>query len=1024
MFVLKNYNTAPTFSSFLPGISGKMGIPIWSFYVNRGQGICSFGIEDKNHSIMEFYPAHQAYQFTSTNGFRTFIKVDGTYFEPFSSNNSEQNMYIDMNKLEIEDINLSKGIKTNITYYILPNENLGALVRQVKIKNITNKPINLEILDGMPAIMPYGVDLNAIKAMGQTTKAWMQVEDVEDYTPYYRVRVSMEDSAVVKKVDSGHFYYTIDDLGDKLPIIVDPKVVFDYDTSLLKAVGFENKSLKQLLQTKQICQNNLPCAFSASEINLNENEEYMLSTVIGKVNNKDEYKEFLNRINDKDYFNIKYKEAVTLTEEICDVIYTKTANNMFDDYCKQTFLDNVLRGGYPILLGDKVYHIYSRKHGDIERDYNFFKMLPEFYSQGNANFRDVNQNRRCDVYFTPYVKDYNIKTFYNLIQLDGCNPLSVNGAFFKLNDESVLSDIEDKEKLISILKNKFTPGNLLRFITENKIKLNIPVEEFLNKIIQASTQDMDANFGEGYWTDHWTYNLDLIESYLDIYPEEEENLIFNDNTYTYFESGAVIKPRKERYVLTENGVRQYNAVNHDIKHNVKHSKVQTQSGEVYTTNLFSKLIVLAMNKFSALDPHGMGIEMEGGKPGWYDALNGLPGIFGSSMAETYEVYRLFGFIQNILTKYNKEIKLFEEVSEFIHEINSCLEKYNSQTITEIDLWNEINNSKELYRERINFGIKGDEHTISSQTLLLIVEKCIKKLDTGIKKAMEYGKGIAPTYFAYEVEKYSIIEEKIVPEVFKPIIMPHFLEGSVRMFKITKDKTLLEELYNNVKASKLYDKKLNMYKVNASLKDASFEIGRAKAFVSGWLENESIWLHMEYKYLLEVLKSGLYKQYFEDLKSTCIPFLDPSIYGRSILENSSFIASSANPDESIHGRGFVARLSGSTAEFVNIWYIMMVGKNPFTTENGKLKLEFKPIIPEYLISDDNQVQFKFLGETLVTYKFNAKCDIIPNEYTIKNILITYKNGDKINIEKNYIEDNIAKDIRNNQVSNINIMIEKN
>ena len=52
--------------------------------------------------------------------------------------------------------------------------------------------------------------------------------------------------------------------------------------------------------------------------------------------------------------------------------------------------------------------------------------------------------------------------------------------------------------------------------------------------------------------------------------------------------------------------------------------------------------------------------------------------------------------------------------------------------------------------------------------------------------------------------------------------------------------------------------LQMYKVNADLKEVSFEAGRAKAFTPGWLENESIWLHMEYKWLLEMLKSGLYE----------------------------------------------------------------------------------------------------------------------------------------------------------------------
>ena len=100
---------------------------------------------------------------------------------------------------------------------------------------------------------------------------------------------------------------------------------------------------------------------------------------------------------------------------------------IFDLYCRQTFLDNILRGGEPVVLGgNKIFYRYSRKHGDIERDYNYFKVLPEYYSQGNGNFRDVNQNRRCDVRFFPFVGDQNIKLFYNAIQMDGYNPLGHN----------------------------------------------------------------------------------------------------------------------------------------------------------------------------------------------------------------------------------------------------------------------------------------------------------------------------------------------------------------------------------------------------------------------------------------------------------------------------------------------------------------------------------------------------------------------------------------------------------------------
>ena len=86
-FLIENYGKKGTFASFLPGISGEKGIPIWCYYVNRGQCVVSFGVDNKDHSIMEFYPAHQAYQNVKTTGFRTFVKKDGKVTELFADEN-------------------------------------------------------------------------------------------------------------------------------------------------------------------------------------------------------------------------------------------------------------------------------------------------------------------------------------------------------------------------------------------------------------------------------------------------------------------------------------------------------------------------------------------------------------------------------------------------------------------------------------------------------------------------------------------------------------------------------------------------------------------------------------------------------------------------------------------------------------------------------------------------------------------------------------------------------------------------
>ena len=70
---------------------------------------------------------------------------------------------------------------------------------------------------------------------------------------------------------------------------------------------------------------------------------------------------------------------------------------------------------------------------------------------------------------------------------------------------------------------------------------------------------------------------------------------------------------------------------------------------------------------------------------------------------------------------------------------------------------------------------------------------------------------------------------------------------------------------------------------------------------------------------------------------------------------------------------------------------MFGKAPFAmTENG-LAVTFAPALPEYLIPEDGVVEAKFIGSTLVTYKFATKKDYIPGQYSVGKITVTWKDG---------------------------------
>lgn len=1028
IFTIKDYDKKATFSSFLPGLAGIHGIPIWCYYVNRGQCITSLGVEDKDHAIMEFFPAHQSYQNVNRIGFRTFVRKDGVYNELFSKEETKKQMHIAMNSFGIEEEDIKLGLHTSVDYFIMPSERVGALVRKLTIRNTSEESIELEVLDGIPSVLPYGVNMEGIKNMGHTSKAWMQAEDIERLVPYFRVRASMEDSALVTEVDGGNFSFACLADGTKLRTVVDPSLVFGYDTSLAVAIGFRDLGLEALFLCEQVTTNQYPCSFFGQKQRLEKNENLVIYHVIGQVVNKLVLKKFMSKSMDCNYFETKKIEAENLPKDLCKVIETKTASKEFDAYCKYTYMDNVLRGGYPLkLIGDKIFYVYSRKHGDIERDYNYFRMLPEFYSQGNGNFRDVNQNRRCDNFFTPYIGIENIKKFYGLIQLDGYNPLAIEKVSYTLEVEKaeIIFDQfsqEQKEELIVFFKNSFTPGAFFRKLEEIGVEDLTEEELYFQKVMEHAESMINADFGEGYWSDHWTYNLDLIDNYLGIFPEKEEELLFQ-TPISYYASQAQILPRVKRYVKTENGVRQYHFLHNLKKGNENEKLLRSIDGKVIKSTLIEKLILLCTTKYAALDAYGMGVEMEGGKPGWYDALNGMPGLFGSSMAETYELARMLDYTIGVLEKYKINVKILNEVAELLLMLGDITLKHKNTIESKDELtqfWNERNDVKEAYWMNIFSGISGNRREVSVEELIKILKNMQITVARGIEKACSYGNEICPTYFTYSMDQYIETKEGIYPKHFTVQIIPQFLEGPVRYMKLNHSESIKKALYEKIKQSDLYDSKLQMYKVNASLKDASYEIGRAKAFTPGWLENESIWLHMEYKYLLELLKSGLYKEFAADFHKAGIPFLDSNIYGRSIYENSSFIASSKNPNKAYHGQGFVARLSGSTIEFLQMWILMMFG-NPFKLEEDQLVLQFQPMLPKYLVGENKRIEAMFLGVTKVIYECEEERDYFPGNYDVASIKLQYTDGNVYLTNKEKLYGMYAEDVRKGNVASIQVKL---
>lgn len=1059
-FIIENYNFAKPFANFFPGIAGKYGIPMWAFYVNRGQAISSFGIKDKDHALLEFFPANKAWQFSSLLGFRTFIKINQgkkiLLYEPFHNGPANSvfelsnRMKITSYALEIEEENLTLGLKIKVRYFTIPDDSYAGLARVVTFQNISKSARTFEILDGLPQIIPYGTNNFFLKNMSRTIEAWMTVDNLGKGVPFYRLFTDPSDRPEVVHISEGNFYLGFHFDKNKPCVIrpvIDPRYIFGEVTDFSYPLYFSGRK-KFSYPKKELTCSQTPCAFLFSSLKLSAGAEKSIYAVSGYMRTLGALNLAVKKIIAPGYLMRKMRENREVIGQLQSGINTASGSREFDLYARQTYLDNIMRGGYPLTLKydskkAPAFYLYSRKHGDAERDYNRFYLEPSYYSQGNGNYRDMNQNRRNDVWFNPDIQDENIIAFFNLLQADGFNPLVIKGASFSLKDSVAfkkgLSEVVGPaglQKILEFLKSPFTPGEIIIFIQEQKIKLKVDYDKFLAVLLAHSAQVQDAEHGEGFWTDHWAYNLDLLESFLGVYPERLKEIVFDKRAFTFYDNIEIVKPRKEKYTLKDGRVWQLHSLNADPR---KREMIAGRKlfphiarkgygeGEIYQTSLINKLLCLFVNKLASLDAQGAGIEMEANKPNWFDALNGLPALFGSSCCETFELKRLIIFIKEALRKTGvKEIDITGEIYEFLAGLAGLLKEYllDNSADRDFTFWDKAYALKELYRQKTKLGFCGEEAKTDTQELVSILDNALKKVDAGLAKTQR-AKNIYCGYFINEVTKYEPLPGNFVrPKKFAQKKLPLFLEPFMHALRISESQKESKAIHAAVRASALFDKKLKMYKVTESLKAAPEEIGRCRIFTPGWLENESIWLHMEYKYLLELLKHGLNKEFYDDFRNTLIPFQDPKRYGRSILENSSFLVSSAFPDKCLHGNGFVARLSGSTAEFINIWLVMNLGTAPFFLgARNELNLCFRPILAGWLFDRKGNYSFNFLSKIKVIYHNPKRKDTFSSSgVRVKKISFRDKDASPVEILSDTIPAPFAEQVRSRQITGIDIFLE--
>ncbi|MEQ8818906.1 MAG: hypothetical protein RLY93_01580 [Sumerlaeia bacterium] len=935
------------FASFLPGIAGPLGAPLWCMYVNRGQGVCSFGYEDKDHAIGEFFSSTWAYQLVSLYGFRTFLQEgDGTYYEPFANHSpfgetAKRRLSIEPHALSLVDRNEHALWQTEVQYCTVVSSPVPALCRRVRITNLAPRPRTARIADGLPVIVPSGVSDYSLKRLRRISEAFVTVGQHPGGPATFSLPTSMSDEACVEALSETTFYgaWLQEEAGARaMAMAVDPDAFFGPGGNFVRPEAFLNGDFDE---RQQVWSNRLPCAIALSgEVTFAPEASIELIAYAGFARSSELLDDFIEAFSPAGVQQTVQAESRRAVEAITVPAIAQTASKELNGYVRQNYLDNVLRGGVPVLFpsrqGPRPVHLYTRRHGDLERDYNDFRVPAHPYSEGAGNFRDVLQNRRHDCWFHPEAGAPEIAAFLELIQPDGYNPLSVEGYRWQLPAERDAAELcpaaspQARQAFAALLARPFSPGELHLWLACYRVDPPNAEEWAANVLSRCDARLSGKSDHDGYWIDHWAYLVDLLEAHRAVLPDEHGPAL--RQPVGWFEPPVRVLPRAERVEARGGKLRQYRALAPRRETDRKAPWPPVSAG--------AKLVLLAALKAMTLDPEGRGMEMEAGRPGWNDALNGLPGIFGSSVGETVALARLARYLKAHLG----DIGHVELPAPAAHLLSKATAIASAPRYD----WEAAADLREAYREAAYA-----QHRVALETVpQAAVEALLNAIEGLTARAIEASRREdSPLIHMYFQRDGEPAGGELSARAVAPAPLPLFLEAQVHLMRLAKSPGEARAIYRAIRESVLRDEPLGMFLLNEDLSSCSRDIGRIRTFNRGIYENGSVWVHMSYKLLVELLRNGLYDEFFEEAETSLVPFMAPERYGRSIFENSSYIASSDYHDPAARGRGFVARLSGSTAEFIHIWLALTIGARPFSIEDGQLQFRLAPVLPARWFSSE-------------------------------------------------------------------------
>ncbi len=741
----------------------------WMFISSNG-GLTA-GRRNADFALFPYYTDDKITDMAELTGSKTIVKVIGDdkmqYWEPMSNRqigqfDIERCLYKSIfgNKVIFEEINNSLGLI--FKYRWSTSEKFG-FVRDASLQNISGSVCNVEILDGLQNLLPYGVNSDLQNASSNLVDAYKRNEwHPETGLGIFALSAIIVDKAEPSEalkanivwslgIEQGTYLLSsrqLDAFRNNEKLIAESDVkgekgaYFVHTSNRIEAnqnmfwrmVADVNKSHSQITETIQTLSEKDGLWKDIDE-DISIGTKSLMSLVRasdGMQRTSDRLRDIRHysnvlfnimrggifddgyRIEKKDFFNYLSKANKALFEKHRHVL-----NQLENTFYRDQLMEVITQISDSDLNRLSIEYLplkFSRRHGDPSRPWNRFSINLKDERDGSkildyeGNWRDIFQNWEALSYSYPAFIESMIYKFLNASTFDGYNPYRVTKDGFDW--ETIEPDdpwsyigywgdhqIIYLQKFLEILE-KFSPGKLKELLSK---------EDFVYAAVPYR-----------------------IKTYDDIVKNPKDTIDFDEAWDKSI--------RKRRDQKGADGA------------------LLTDSNElIYHVNFIEKILATVLAKLINFIPEG-GIWMNTQRPEWNDANNALVGN-GVSMVTLYYLRRMLSFFTHVINSTdientqisNEMVELYHSVRNVFEDNKSLLDQKEISDNKRKEIVDALGKAGSDYRMHIyNSGFWGKKRTISKEGLQRFFNLSLKFLEHTIKK----GKRSDGLYHTYNLMTYS------------------------------------------------------------------------------------------------------------------------------------------------------------------------------------------------------------------------------------------------------------------------------